>query len=300
MKIDMKAIKNSLQKTGKKIGRVLKKRAPEILTGISMVTGVGATVVACKETTTVDAVVEPYQDIILEARESGDTKALMKAYASAGLAVTKHYLPAIALQTVSLGTNYGSLKESKKNYAEIGAAYLSLGTAFSKYRERTKELVGEEKEEMLNAGIKEILVDDVYVDDNGKKKKSKRKEQVMADPGPFNWLFDETNVNFDKNPEINFFFLKKNQTMMNNYLQRDKVVMFNEVLNKLGVDKKDMPPEGQLWGWYIDDDHPNTYIDFGIFDMENPDKRRFAMGQENCIWLTFNLMPDAWTKLGEV
>ena len=85
-------------------------------------------------------------------------------------------------------------------------------------------------------------------------------------------------------------FLKAKEAWFNNILHArgpHGKVYLNEVYNELGFD---MTSEGQLVGWMNNGpDEPTTYISFGLYDITNPQTRRFINQQENAILLDFNV-----------
>lgn len=300
MKLNLKAFKKTIKKAAKKTASFVKKKAPEILTGVGIAAGVGATISACKQTRTVDEAVEPYKEKIREAREAQDGKALTKAYTNVALAYAKHYKTALILEGLSIGSNLGAYGVSAKRYARLDAAYASVVGAFGAYRERNKALIGEDKEALVNAALEEMVVEETVVDEKGKKKKQKHTELVKVGDTPYGLWFDETNPNWVKDPEINKMFIDMHIGYMNRKLQRDKFVSYNRVLEELGYGRDRMTPEGQLIGWYIDEEHPNTYIDSGMFTVARERNNDFLLGRTNCVYLVFNVMPSAWRRIGNV
>ena len=104
-------------------------------------------------------------------------------------------------------------------------------------------------------------------------------------------FFDEANINWDKSPEQNMYFLKMVQNQMNDKLKARGHVFLNEVYDALGFDRSEA---GQLVGWVWNNDNTameagDGYIDFGIFDGNDCAKRAFVNGDERSILLDFNI-----------
>ena len=79
------------------------------------------------------------------------------------------------------------------------------------------------------------------------------------------------------------------QDHFNEKLQSEHIVFLNDIYKELGFQRT---PQGQYVGWVYDETDPDrqNVIDFGMFDLHDPDKRAFVNGLEPAIWLDFN--PD--------
>ena len=105
----------------------------------------------------------------------------------------------------------------------------------------------------------------------------------------------------DGTPDGNRTFLDGKQRMWNSCLSSrvsrtsPGCVLLNEVLESLGYEKTE---EGQILGWVV---YPNDadnkryggdgYISFGFSDIRTEATRRFMLGAEECVLLTFNVDP---------
>ena len=78
------------------------------------------------------------------------------------------------------------------------------------------------------------------------------------------------------------------QNFLNEKLQTQGYLFLNDVYEMLGFDKVNY---GQVVGWIFDQDHPigDNYVDFGIWDIHDQQKRRFVNGHERSIILDFNV-----------
>lgn len=63
------------------------------------------------------------------------------------------------------------------------------------------------------------------------------------------YIFDRDNFNFDKNNDHNLFFFQATQNFLNDLLYHRGYVFLNEVLDKLGIERRMI---GQLAGWRKD------------------------------------------------
>lgn len=182
-------------------------------------------------------------------------------------------------------TSYGIMK--KRNLA-LMAAYSAVQSAFDDYRKRVIEELGEEKDRMFRHGIKKEKID--VIDENGKKKK----ETVNTMPVPYPHsqyarIFDETNPFWYRNAEKNMTFITLQQSYANDLLNIRGCVFLNEVYDLLGFKRTQA---GSVVGWKKSGD--DSYIDFGIFNVNNPKARDFVNGDEYSVILDFNVDGVIW------
>lgn len=76
-------------------------------------------------------------------------------------------------------------------------------------------------------------------------------------------IFDESNVNWERNPEYNPLFLKNARNYFNDLLQARGHVFLNEVYDRLGFDRTQ---EGAIVGWLADGEGDN-YIEIDIKEL---------------------------------
>ena len=62
----------------------------------------------------------------------------------------------------------------------------------------------------------------------------------------------------------------------------------------------DRTQAGQIVGWVYDEKNPtgDNFIDFGIYDINDPQKVRFINGHERSILLDFNVDGNVYELLG--
>ena len=83
-------------------------------------------------------------------------------------------------------------------------------------------------------------------------------------------------------------FLRHQQNYANDILKNRGYLFLNEVYDMLGFPRTKY---GQIVGWVYDEKNSNgdNFVDFGIYDKDNPEKRKFVNGYETAIWLDFNV-----------
>lgn len=290
----------------------IKKNSPEILLGAGIVGFVGTIVLACRATCRADEVLEFHirkiKDIedakeIADADPEGEMsydieiyrqdKAIRYLKTTGSLA--KLYAPTVAVGALSLACILTSRNIMQKRYLGVVAAYNGLSAAFEEYRKRVRDEYGEGLDKHFRYGTtyEELPV----YDENGKK--TKEKEQVektetgmVMQTDDSCRFFDSSNPNWDKNPAFSMMWLRGQQNILNDILHTRGHVFLNEVYDALGFPHT---PQGAVLGW-IDGEGDNC-IDFGLYDPNKENVRRFVNGVDNVIMLEFNHDGVIWDKI---
>ncbi len=97
--------------------------------------------------------------------------------------------------------------------------------------------------------------------------------------------FDESNVNWSKDPEQNLFFLTQTQRYLSDMLKQRGFLFLNEAYEMLGLPKT---KAGQIVGWVYKENNPigDNRVDLGIYNTSNV---AAVKGYENTVWLDFNV-----------
>lgn len=296
---------NGVTRTFHRAGFQLKKHSPEILVVAGVVGTVASAIMACKATLKVnDVVSEAKADIasIHESTESGVTKAgtpyteedakkdLVSVYAHTGVEVAKLYGPSVLLGTLSIAGILTSNNILRKRNVALAAAYATIDTGFKEYRGRVVERFGKELDKELRYNIKAKEVEETVVDENGEEKTVTTTVHT-ADPNLksiYGRFFDEYCPAWEKNAEDNLYFLRCQQSQANDLLQSRGHLYLNEVYDMLGLSRT---KAGQIVGWVYNKDNPvgDNFVDFGIYDLYDEQKRLFVNGHERSIFLDFNV-----------
>ena len=307
----MKNLKENLVANFYKCEGLVKKHSPEILAGVGVVGVVASTVLACKATMKVN-------DILTDAKEQIDKvnsvknnpayadryseedakKDLSVVYVQKGVEIVKVYLPAFALGTVSIGCLLSSNNILRKRNAALGAAYATLDKSYKAYRNRVVERFGSEVEKEIRYNIRAEEIEHATIDEEGNEVVVKEEVKTM-DPNLYSdyaKFFDESNVNWNRNPEYNLMFLKSQQQYANDLLKSRGRLFLNEVYDMLGMERT---KAGQVVGWVYDEENPigDNFVDFGIYDMSKERVRAFVNGYEPNILLDFNVDGNVWDAM---
>jgi hypothetical protein len=217
--------------------------------------------------------------------EGNDEKTIKKEVAKAQLRMAgqcvKVYSPAIAVGTVSVACLIASHGMMKKREAQLAGAFVALEAAFKAYRQRVAEKIGADEEVKLYRGAKVSFTED----GDG--------ESCVIDwdatqPSIYAKYFDESSSAWSANPEYNLTFLRAQQNSANDRLRARGHLFLNEVYEMLGF----APTQaGQVAGWLADANEKGTgdgFVDFGIYQIHDPNNRAFVNGYEHTVGLDFN------------
>lgn len=251
-----------------------KKNGSDILLVAGIGLGIASAITACRATETkAHQILEKANHDLAEIKESearedidyhkkDKTKDLMIVYTKTGFAFAKAYAVPIGLEVLSVVCILRSHGMLKDRIATLGSAYTVLGTAFSEYRKRVAEKVGEEGENDIFYGVEEKEVEEKVQDKNGKEKVVKKTvREINPKENPYLFVFDrQSSRQWSKVPSNNVTFLKTVERELNEMLRWQHYVFLNDAFEKLGMQKTKM---GQLVGWIYDPENPNrdNYID---------------------------------------
>lgn len=301
--MNMNSIMTTLTRSLSRSGLKLRKHSPEILLVSGIVGAVTSAVMACKATLKANDIVEESRtqiDTIHEVSENPEMaekyseedkkKDLAIVYTQTAVKFIKLYGPSVLLGVASLGCMVGSNRILNKRNVALAAAYATVDKGFKEYRGRVIERFGKELDKELRYNIKAQEFEKVTVDDNGNETVTTETVDV-ADPNhysPYAIVFDDGNTGWDKDPELTKFFLIQQQNYANELLKSRGHLFLNEVYDMLGAKRT---KAGAQVGWVYDEKNPSgdNFVDFGIFDINNPKARDFVNGYERVIILDFNV-----------
>ena len=299
------SLKDQLAKVTVKVS----KHSPEILIGVGIISGIGATVLACKATLKVDDILDEAKTKLEDVKEVLENKSTIKTndkevsvvysqkdaardktliYFQTSGKLFKLYSPALGLGMLSITSILAAYNVLNKRNMALVAAYNLIEKSYSEYRKRVVEQFGEEVDRQLRHNItnKKIAVED----------DKKEKVEVVEDPNEFSdyaRFFDESNVHWQDEMLQNLTFLKAQQQFANDMLHSRGHLFLNEVYDMIGIPRC---PAGAVVGW-INDGNGDGFVDFGIYDKLYRPKRDFVNGYEKTILLDFNVDGLIWNKI---
>lgn len=298
----MTTIKERVQEHVGKASFTVMKNKPEIALAAGLACGAAAIIFAGKETLSAQEIIKEHKEKMETIHEAADIateeeytdKALGKdlavAYAGTGVKLVRNYLPTIGFAAASAGLILYSHRIMVGRYVSLAAAYATVEQSFKDYRSRVKEELGEDIDRHMRFGTKTETVDREVVDKKGKKKVVPTEVERPTHLSEYAKFFDESNPNWEKNPEFNLYFLRRREQILTDKLRAKRFLFLNEVYEALDIEPT---IAGQSVGWIFDEKHPeNNYVDFGLYNSKSEANRRFINGYEDCILLDFNVYGD--------
>lgn len=290
------SIKSLLISKSARYALMLKQHSPEILLGAGIVTTVAGTVLIARATKNAAPHAKEMIDDI-KTIEDRRRKETLKEYTAVQYKddmiyafqrkvkdVVKPYILPSVVFSAGIGCILWSHNIITTRNIALTSAYATLRETYEKYRKKVKEIHGEEEERNINkAVVKEMYEQSTPIGQDGEVAKRRIDGRGVS---PYAVFFDESNVNFEKDNEMNLFWLKSMQQMFNDRLQAEGHVFLNEVLRELGYNHTST---GAIVGWVKDSEDGDGYIDFGIYNGDVKMNKEFLAGYENQLLLDFNV-----------
>lgn len=297
------AIFNGLTRTAHRVGFQLKKHSPEILAVAGTVGVVASAVMACKATTKLNDILEESKKQVNQVHEVLENKSIPAEkyseedgkkdiaviYTQTGLKVVKLYAPAVILGILSLTSILTSNKILRKRNVALAAAYTAVDKGFKEYRGNVIERFGEELDKELRFNVKAKEIEETTVNEKGEEETvTKTVNTVSPGKSEYARFYDDGCKGWEKDAEYNLMFLRHTQDYANDLLRTRGHVFLNEVYDMLGIPRT---KAGAVVGWVYNEKKPvgDNYIDFGVYDPNDPKARDFVNGYERTILLDFNV-----------
>ena len=296
---------NTMTRTLNRTTFKLKKHSPEILIVAGVIGTVTSTVMACKATTKLNGILEDSKEKIDQVHYAMDhpetlpeeytaedgKKDLAIVYTQSAVKVAKLYAPSVALGVLSITAIVSSNNILRKRNIALAAAYTAIDKSFKGYRERVVERFGKDLDRELRYNIKAKEIEETVVDEKTGKEKTVKRTVEVVDPNTlsdFAKVYDDGCIGWEKDPESNLMFLRRQQDYANELLKSKGHLFLNEVYDMLGIPRT---KAGQVVGWIYDEKNPvgDNFVDFGIYDKDNERNRAFINGYERNILLDFNV-----------
>ena len=313
---------NKLSRSIHKIGFKFKKHSPEILTGAGIVCVVASTVMACKATTKLSAILDETKEQTDQIHgyvekngysekytENDEKKDLAIVYTKSGVNIAKLYGPSVLVGVLGITSILAGNNILRKRNVALTAAYTAVDNGFKKYRERVVERFGEAVDRELKNNARKEEVEVIETDENGEEKVVKKAAYVVSpsDISEYARFFEEYTVDdkgnrikntyWTSSNEYNLMFLKKAESFANDKLRINGYLFLNEVYEMLGIPKT---KAGQVVGWVYDEKNPvgDNYVDFGLYK-DNLSYSDFVNGYDPAILLDFNVDGNIWKLMDD-
>lgn len=246
--------KVSMTKMVNNVGGFVKRRSPEILTGIGIAGMVTTTVLAVKATPKAMQMVkekEEYYEIELTPKEIVQT-------------CWKCYIPAAVTCGLSMTCLIGASSVNLRHNAALATAYKLSETALTEYREKVVETIGEKKERVVRDKIAEDKVKNNPVSKN---------EVIVTDRGT-TLCYDGV---FGRYFKSDIDAIKRAVNAVNRQIVCNMYASLNDFYDEIGLAHTYI---GDELGWNIDDGQID--IDFSS---------QLAEDGTPCLVINYNVAP---------
>lgn len=222
--MDKKSISNFV----KTVGNKLSEHSPEILTGIGITGLLSTTILAVKAT-------PKALQLIDEKKEEMNTDELTNT--EVVKTCWKCYIPAAVTASVSVACLIGANSVNSKRNAVLATAYKLSESAFSEYKEKVIETIGEKKEEEVRDKIAKGRIE---------KNPVKNNEVIITGKGDV-LCYDIVSGRYFKSDVDK---IRKAENTLNKKLMNDMYCSLNEFYDLIGLPFTQM---GFELGWNVND-----------------------------------------------
>lgn len=212
----------------KTVGNKLSEHSPEILTGIGITGLLSTTVLAVKATPKALRLID-------EKKEEYDTDELTNMEVIK--TCWKCYIPAAVTASVSVACIIGANTVNSKRNAVLATAYKLSESAFSEYKEKVIETIGEKKEEEVRDKIAKDRIEKNPVNNN---------EVIITGKGDV-LCYDVVSGRYFKSDVDK---IRKAENTLNKKLMNDMYCSLNEFYDLIGLPFTQM---GFDLGWNVND-----------------------------------------------
>ena len=301
-------MKSNLAKSVRNGVLLARKHSPDILLGVGVTGVIASTVLACRATLKAQKVkahtqneLETIESLLEKEKLSPEDAVRSQTYTAVAGAVdiVRLYVPPVAIGALSVAALVQSRNILTKRTVGLAAAYKLTEEAYTRYRERVIDELGEDVDLYIRNDNEQLDRELTVktIDDKGKEEDFEMnvEEAHIFEIGASQYAkyFDASSPQWQNSNEQNIFFLKAQQTHMNVLLRTRGHVFLNEVYDCLGLPRT---KAGTIVGWV--DGHGDSVIDFGIFGDANEYNRDFVNGYDrDAILLDFNVDGVIWEMI---
>ena len=239
------------------IQQAIHRHSPEILTGLGIAGMLTTTVLAVKAT--------PRALKLIEIKKEEEEVEVLTPIETVK-AAWKCYIPAAVTAATSTACLIGASSVHLRRNAALATAYKLSETAFTEYREKVVETIGERKEMAVRDRI-----DKKHIDENPVSKT----EVIITEKGN-SLCYDHWSGRYFKSDidQINKAINEINRQML---ISMDGFVSLNDLYDELGLSHT---PLGETFGWRVDNGFIEPRLGSQIAEDGTP-----------CIVLDFNIAP---------
>lgn len=198
----------------------------------------------------------------------------------------RNYALPAGFSALSVWLFRGAMLDYKNLALGLNAAYNTLLMKYNSEMGHIKKEVGEEKfEELQESYAAQTIIQSQL----SGIKNPKQKAELMAKATNFSRLFDETNPLWTGNPSTDLFTLRCIEAELDEILQREGHIEYNEMLVKTGNGEV---KAGKVLGLIRDNpDGTINHVNFGLFNVGDDTKAWFEPGYEPIYLIRYNIDP---------
>lgn len=309
MKFNLQTITNGISSLVGRTGLQIDKYSPELLIGAGItLVGVG-TVMACKATLHADDILDEHNDKmsrINETKEMAENKEavytneeyrrdVVITWSQTLVGFGRLYAPAVGVTALGIGCFLWSHRILSGRLVGVGAAYQVLESQFANYRKNVREKYGDEVDKQMRYGFRDQEVTVTEKDEDGNDITKATETTVgpdLSDASDYARYFDETNPNWNRDPERNMMFIKTQMALANDLLNARGHVFLNEVYDLLDFPRT---KAGAVVGWLKG--NGDDYVDFLLYTAGDPKRRAFVNGLTASVLIDFNVDGVIYDKI---
>lgn len=291
MRLIPNAVSSKVALTALKIS----KHSPHILFGAGIVGVAASGVLAARATLKIESIIDEHEGILDSINEvvlkhtekyteSDRRKDLLLLHVQTAARITKLYGPALIVGGLAVAALTGSHRILTKRNAALTAAYAVIDKGFKEYRERVVADQGAEKDQQYYKGIVKESVTETSEDG---KSVTVTEKTFRTSVSPYGVMFNQHNPNWTGRPHWDYFFLRSQQSFLNDKFKVQGYLFLSDVYDALGFEQT---KASRVVGWHKNSKNGDNFIDFGIF--EDAAALRvfdFVSGREGELYLDFNV-----------
>lgn len=233
----------------------ISKNSPQILTGLGIAGMISSTVLAVKAT-------PKALDLLAAKKEELNTNEL--SVKETIMAAWKPYIPAGILCVTSTCCLIGATTISTRRQTALATAYTLSEKAFSTYKDKVIETLGEKKEKK----IRDEIAQDKVSKDNGEKR------QIIVTPSGQTLCMDSISGRYFRS---DLDTIRKAVNELNREMLTSNYISLNKFYSSIGLESI---KDGDYIGWNVDKGLVELDFDACITDTDEP-----------CIVIDYNIMP---------
>ena len=205
--------------------------------------------------------------------EHDSKRELLKVYAKTGLKFAKHYwLAAVLFLLSNAAIGYGT-GIMTRDIAGLSTALAGTTTLLSSYRDRIKNVIGEEAERKIfnNEQVKVVTYKDIAEDGETEVEKEQAVITYDGKHDPYAILIDYHYHGWSDNIFTLLSNLKSDEIWANDELRKKHAkglpLFMYKVSRHMGYADTDV---SRVTGWSKDNEDGDKYVDFGLFEHVDP------------------------------